>query len=206
MFQIIHPEPPFSGKPGKVLFEINAKDALLQQHLDEAPVYLEAMRRVNQLVIDSNTTVDHFFDLSIDYWDTRLGFPVLHKAKYRFLASSLKGEDKIFDIPPTRAIDDLNLIFLLGVRTDKDELLLLDLAKAFMELWIHYFEYIIIGVALGLTVYFVCFNMAFVKIQVINPIVELIGHIQRPGDRFHIGKFIDKLRKREYDRQFQRAI
>jgi len=206
VFQIIHPETPFSGRPGKVLFEINAKDALLQKHLDGAPAYVEALKHVNKLVIDSKEPVHHFFDLSIDYWDARLGFPVLHKARYRFLAASLKGEDHIFDIPPTRAIDDLNLIFLLGVRTDKDELLLLDLSNAFIDLWLHYFEYIICATALGLTVYFVCFNMGFVKIQVINPIVELIGHIQRPGDRENIGKFIDKLKKREYDRQFQRAI
>ena len=146
----------------------------------------------------------HSFELSIDYWDTRLGVPVLHKASYRFLAASLRGEDRIFDIPATRALEDLNLILLLGARTDNDELLLLDLSNAFIDRWLGYFEYTICATALGLTVYFVCFNMALVKVLVINPIAELVGHIRNPGEREKIGKFMTKLRKREYDRQFQR--
>jgi len=43
-----------------------------------------------------------------------------------------------------------------------------------------------------------------VKFLVINPIAELVGHIRNPGEREKIGKFMSKLRKREYDRQFKR--
>jgi hypothetical protein len=155
-------------------------------------------------VIDSKEPVTHSFEVSIDYWDTRPGVPVLHKARYRFVAASLRGEDRIFDIPATRALDDLNLILLLGARTDNDEQLLLDLSNAYIDRWLGYFEYAICATALGLTVYFVCFNVALVKVLVVNPIAELVSHIRNPGEREKIGKFMTKLRKREYDRQFQR--
>lgn len=46
--------------------------------------------------------------------------------------------------------------------------------------------------------------MALVKVLVINPIAELVSHIRNPGEREKIGKFMTKLRKREYDRHFQR--
>ena len=65
------------------------------------------------------------------------------------------------------------------------------------------FLYTPIATAIGLTVYFVLFNMLLIRIQVVNPIVELTNHICNPQNQEQISKFIVAIKKREYERDFR---
>lgn len=145
------------------------------------------------------------FYLDINYWDSRSATPVLKQARYRFLAGSIHGEDNIFDIPPTRTLDETNLIFLIGERLDKDEFLMIDLVLRFIDEGLWLFTYISLLAIVGITVSFVVFNVTMTKVSVIDPVNELIENILNPQDRDRVTKFITILRKNEFNRKFIKA-
>lgn len=78
--------------------------------------------------------------------------------------------------------------------------------KAFIDTVLFYFLRFGVLVAGGLTVYFITFSIALVKLQIVNPIVELSEHIVSPQDTEKIHNYISALKKREYEREFKRTI
>jgi len=92
----------------------------------------------------------------------------------------MKSEGVIFDIKKYRELSDTNLIFIMGEDVYYQEVILKQSAKAFIDEMLFIFKWATIGCAMWLTVYFVLFNMGLIKIEIVNPIVELTDHICSP--------------------------
>ena len=81
-----------------------------------------------------------------------------------------------------------------------------DCLAVYIDSVLYYFKWLGIIVAGGLTFYFITFSMALVKLQIVNPIIELSEHIVTPQDYEKLNNYIGALKKREYEREFKRNI
>ena len=79
-----------------------------------------------------------------------------------------------------------------------------DAATEFIYTQVEQFQWSSIAVACGLTVYFIMFTLILIHIEVVKPINELSDHIQSPQDADKVARFIAKLRRREFEKNFAR--
>lgn len=63
---------------------------------------------------------------------------------------------------------------------ERSENIFSDGLQKYIDTILFNFKWLGIIVASGLTVYFVSFSMALIKLQIVNPIVELSDHIVSP--------------------------
>ena len=118
----------------------------------------------------------------------------------------MKGEGNPFDILQFRRYSDVNLIIVMGEVIERSEDIFSDGLNTYIEEILFNFKWLGIIVASGLTVYFITFSMALVKLQIVNPITELSEHIVSPQDTEKINNYISALKRREYEREFKRTL
>ena len=91
----------------------------------------------------------------------------------------MRGENNPFDIQQYRPYSEVNLIIVMAEIVERSEIFGDGLEK-YIDGILFNFKWLGIITAVGLTVYFVSFSLALIKLQVINPIVELSKHIVSP--------------------------
>ena len=92
----------------------------------------------------------------------------------------MRGEGNPFDILQYRPYDEVNLIIVMAEIIERSENIYSDGLLKFINLILFQFKWLGIIIAGGLTVYFVSFSMALIKLLIVNPIVELSEHIVSP--------------------------
>ena len=92
----------------------------------------------------------------------------------------MRGENNPFDILQYRPYTDVNLIVVMAEIVERSENIFSDGLQRFITTILFNFKWLGIITAVGLTVYFVTFSLALVKMQIVNPIVELSKHIISP--------------------------
>ena len=76
----------------------------------------------------------------------------------------MRGEDNPFDILEFRPYQDVNLIIVMGEIIERSEDIFSDGLKSYIDNILFNFKWLGIIVASGVTVYFVSFSMALVKL------------------------------------------
>jgi hypothetical protein len=85
----------------------------------------------------------------------------------------MKGEGNPFDVLDYRPYSDVNLIVVMAEVLERSEDIWSDGLEVFIESILFNFKWLGIIVAGGLTFYFITFSMALIKLQIVNPIIEL---------------------------------
>lgn len=200
--QIYLPVNPLSGKLGRVLFEYNGRNDALSG-INENEEYKAQIRELQKMTYEATQGIQHEFNLTIQEVDYYGVIAYRHEAQFRFRASSLKGENSTFHIPRTRRLADANMIIVMAEDLQHSTQIYIDTARFYVREQLAIFVFATVTMAVGLTVYFVVFNMFLIKILVVNPIVELTDHICNPQDHAKINKFIIQIKKREYERNYR---
>jgi hypothetical protein len=91
-------------------------------------------------------------------------FPMVHNRTFRFRAQSMKGEGNPFDILKHRPYSDVNLIVVMAEVIERSEDIFSDGLLLYIDQVLFNFKWLGIIVAVGLTVYFVTFSMALIKL------------------------------------------
>lgn len=126
-----------------------------------------------------------------------------HTYTYKLTAKSFISEYGKVDSPSTRSIEDLNFLLVLCSRQEFELEVKQDAAKAFVEKQLYDVSSSLTSVSVFLSTSYIVLNIIFVKLQVVNPIQELIHHIQTPQDSYAIELFINGIKRREIHRMFK---
>ena len=153
----------------------------------------------------SSSAVSKVIRLNLtEFFSFENGTRIEREHEFRFLFQSTRGEDSAFDIPVTRTVQQLNFIFVLGESVSRKDHAFSDSSQAFISLMMTYFRVAAFGSAGIVTLYFVIFGITLIQFEIVQPIVELTEHICNPQEQSKINRFIEKIKKREYDQQFKR--
>lgn len=196
------------GGTGKVLFEHTKElEDFVVSDISSDPRYL---KKIEQLQIDAYVSTEPVvrsweFNYTLAHNLTN-GKTETHNRTLRFRAQSMRGEGNPFDLLPYRPYRDVNLIVVMAEIVERSENIFGDGLRRYITVILFNFKWLGIIIAGGLTFYFVTFSLALVKLQIVNPIVELSDHIVSPEDTEKINLYIAALKKREYDREFKRNI
>lgn len=88
----------------------------------------------------------------------------VYNRTFRFKAQSMKGEGNPFDIFQYRKYDDVNLIIVMAEVLERSEDIWSDGLAAYIDTILFNFKWLGIIVAGGLTIYFITFSLALVKL------------------------------------------
>jgi hypothetical protein len=108
------------------------------------------------------------------------------------MAISFKGENNEMNIPISRALADVNLIVIIGQYVKNSDTLLVDCNQYFVKQTAFFFLYICFAFILFVNVFFICLTIILIRVDLIDPTVELTHFIthNRPQDKIKLAKYI----------------
>ena len=104
------------------------------------------------------------------------------------------------DIDDTRTVANVNLIFIIGDWVNNTNVVYSEVNSDFMfiKVWDEY-RPISLSVTSIVTLYLTIFSIALIKLKVVNPITELVGHMMKPNDREKIDSYVKRVKKQHLD-------